>query len=127
MVLYPFAGAAALLTAGPVYLLFAGASHDTRMSWARFVAFIAVLVALRVENGFADRTPSYVRARQIWRLVGCLAWLYWFQVHSQHTPAGTAFLLTAVATVLMSFILRWKMGQAIWHALQHATKLRATA
>ena len=127
MVLYPLAGAAALVTAGPVYLLFGGASHDTRMSWTWFIAFLAILAALRFENGFAEREPQYARVRQVWRLLGCFAWFTWYQVHWQHTPAGTAFVVAAVATVLMYFILRSRLAVGLWHALQYSTKLRANA
>ena len=124
--LYPIAGAAGLACAGVFYGLarMMGAGYDTRQGWAWTGCFIGVVALMRFETGFEADNPGYVTLRRWLRLALCFIGMFYFSIREQADSAGSAFVVAAVFTAIMYFVLRSKWLRFVWHTLQSISWMR---
>ena len=124
--LYPIAGAAGLVAGSCVYLLLrvTGAGVDRAQDWAWTACFLGLVALMRTEIRTEESNASYRSMRQWLRLGICFVGMFWFAVRDRHDSAGAAFLVTAIFTAIVYFVLRSKWGTLIWHGLQSMSWMR---
>lgn len=126
LALYPIAGIPAAAVGYIVYhvWLASGAGFDTSMGWAWFAAWIALLLATRLDTGLATRVPHYRTIRHIVRLALLALWMFYFAI-TDHGDTPAMALIVALFTALIGhFILRSKWLRWIWGNLQYSAWLR---
>jgi hypothetical protein len=126
--LYPIAGAAGLVGAGLFYLLarMMGGGYDTTHGWAWTGCFLGVVALMRTETRLEDKIPGYLSARRWVRLALCFIFMFYMNAHDQGNSAGSSFMVAAVFTVIMHFVLRSKWLRFVWHVLQEASWMRTS-
>jgi len=126
--LYPIAGAAGLVGAGLFYLLarIMGGGYDTTHGWAWTGCFLGVVALMRTETRLEGEIPGYLAARRWIRLGLCFIFMFYMSVREQGNSAGSSFLVAAIFTVIMHFVLRSKWLRFVWHAMQHTSWMRAS-
>jgi len=127
--LYPIAGVAGLACAGLCYGLarMVGGGYDTTHGWAWTGCFLGVVALTRFETGFEADNPGYVSLRRWLRLVLSFIGMFYFTVREPGNSVGSAFVVAAVFTVIVHFVLRSKWLRFIWHTLQHISWMRPAA
>lgn len=118
--LYPIAGAAGLVAGTVTYLLMrlVGAGIDRAHDWAWTACFLGLMALMRTEIRTESSNPSYTTLRQWLRLGTCFVAMFYLAVREQHDSAGTAFIVSAIFTAIMFFVLRSRWVRFIWHGLQ---------
>jgi hypothetical protein len=124
--LYPIAGAAGLAGAGLLYVLAraAGGGYDTRHGWAWAGCFLGVVALMRTETRVETENPGYRSLRRWLRLALSFVGMFYFTVREQGNSIGTAFVVAAVFTVIVHFVLRSNVLRFIWHSLQYISWMR---
>jgi hypothetical protein len=124
--LYPMAGLAGAAGAGLLYLYarMLGGGYDMTHEWAWNGCFFGVVALMRFETNFEAGHPGYVTLRRRLRLALSFAWMFYFGIHDQGTPAGVALVVAALFTVIMHFLLKSTMLRAAWHIMQNISWMR---
>jgi hypothetical protein len=124
--LYPIAGATGAAGAGLFYLLAraGGGGYDTRHGWAWAGCFLGVVALMPIETRFEAENPRYRSLRHWVRLVLSFIGMFYFTVREQGNSAGTAFVVAAVFTAIVHFVLRSNALRFIWHSLQYVSWMR---
>jgi hypothetical protein len=127
--LYPVAGAAGLLGAaiGYGFSRVLGGGYDQTHGWAWAGCFVGVVALMRFETNLAIRNPAYAAVRTWLRLVVAFTGMLYFCVQGDGAPASQGFVVAAITSVALYFMLRSKYLRFVWHVLQHTSWMRSSA
>jgi len=124
--LYPIAGATGVIGAAVGYLLarILGGGYDMTHNWAWIGCAVGVIAFMRRETSYADTHPAYVAVRHNVRLALSFIFFMYINLTGQGSGFFVALIVSAIAVVILHFVLRVKMLRFTWNATLWSAGLR---